>query len=98
MNRKLTQTVFGLVCASILLSSCYSYTAVVGNGPQTNQKTVKWNHYAIYGLAPVAVTDAKELVGDAKDYSLNIQHSFVNGLIAAITFGVYTPTTVTVTK
>ncbi|WP_202803344.1 Bor family protein [Pedobacter arcticus] len=95
---KLTKVFFGLVCTTTLLSSCYSYTAVVGKGPQTNEKVVKWNHYVVYGLAPVAVSDAKTLVGDAKDYSLNIQHSFVNGLIGAITFGIYTPTTVTVTK
>jgi hypothetical protein len=98
MKRKLISTTLGLVCGAMLLSSCYSYTAVVGKGAQTQEKIVKWNHYVVYGLAPVAVTDAKQLVGDAKDYTLNIQHSFVNGLVSAITFGIYTPTTVTVTK
>ncbi|WP_028296843.1 Bor family protein [Olivibacter sitiensis] len=87
-----------LITTCVLLSSCYSYTAVVGKGPQTNQKASKWNHYAVYGLAPISVVDSKELVGDAKDYSINITHTFINGLVSGLTFGLYNPTTVTVTK
>ncbi|RKD17997.1 hypothetical protein BCY91_16260 [Pelobium manganitolerans] len=99
MKRKLTNKTLGLLLGTTtLLSSCYSYTAVVGKGPQTHEKIVKWNHYVVYGLAPIAVSDAKQLAGDAKDYTLHIEHSFVNGLVAALTFGIYTPTTVSITK
>lgn len=92
------RTILPLLAAIMLLSSCYSYTEVVGRGPQNNQKVAKWNHYAVYGLAPIKMADSKEAIGDAKDYSINIQHSFVNGLLAALTLGLYTPTTVTVVK
>lgn len=87
-----------LFASAILLSSCYSYTSVVGSGAQGNNQTTKWNHYVIYGLAPVGVSDSKEMADGAENYTIHTRHSFVNGLIAAITFGIYTPTTTTITK
>lgn len=84
--------------AAVLLSSCYSYTSVVGNGGTGNTKVSKWNHYVIGGLAPVGVSDSKVMAGDAKDYTVNTKHSFVNMLVGGLTFGIYSPTTTTVTK
>jgi len=86
----------GFIC--LLLTSCYVQTTVVGNGAQGNNETKKWNHYVIGGLAPVGVADVSEMAGDATDYTVTTKHSFVNGLIASITFGIYTPTTTIVTK
>ena len=70
----------------------------VGNGAQTGATVKGKNHYFIYGLAQGGQTDAEELAGGAEDYTVTIQHSFVDGLINAITFGIYTPTTTTVQK
>lgn len=87
-----------LFSVSVLLTSCYSYTSVVGKGAQGNQKVTKWNHYLIDGLAPVSVSDSKAMADGATDYTVFTRQSFVNGLISGITFGIYTPTTTTVTK
>lgn len=84
--------------AGVMLTSCYSYTTVVGKGAQGNEKVNKWNHYAVFGLAPVDVSDAKEMVEGAEDYTVTTKHSFITGLVSGLTFGVYTPTTTTVTK
>lgn len=84
--------------ASILLTSCYSYTSVVGNGAQGNAEITKWNHYVIYGLAPVGVSDSKQMADGATDYTVFTRQSFVNGLVSALTFGLYSPSTTTVTK
>ncbi|WP_418264342.1 Bor family protein [Flavobacterium faecale] len=84
--------------ASVVLSSCYSYTSVVGKGAQGNSQVTQWNHYVIGGLAPVGVSDTKAMAAGAEDYTIFTRHSFVNGLINVITFGIYTPTTTTVTK
>jgi Bor protein len=83
---------------AILLSSCYTYTTVVGKGAQGTQATTKWNHYVVYGLAPVGVSDPKVLAGGAENYTVVTKQSFVNGLVAALTLGIYTPTTTIVTK
>lgn len=87
-----------LLVVGVSLSSCYTNTIIVGNGAQGNQEVSAWNHYVVFGLAPVGVSDAKELAGGATDYTIKIQHSFVNGLVSGLTFGIYTPTMTTVTK
>ncbi len=88
-----------LLCASaVTLSSCYSYTTIVGKGAQDQSETTKWNHYVVDGLAPLEVSDAKEMANGAQDYTVYTRQTFVNGLLAALTFGIYTPTTTTVTK
>lgn len=86
------------VATSALLTSCYSYTSVVGKGAQGNQKVTKWNHYLIEGLAPVSVSDSNKMADGAENYTVETKQTFVNGLIAAITCGLYTPTVTTVTK
>jgi hypothetical protein len=87
-----------VICLCFSMTSCYVYTATVGNGAQTGMEVKKMNHYLIYGLAPVGLSDAKEMAGGATDYDITIKHTFIDGLINAITFGIYTPTTTIVTK
>lgn len=84
--------------AVMSFSSCYVNTFNVGKGAQSNVSVSKWNHYLIYGLAPAGVSNPSELAGGATDYTVTIKHSFVNGLLASLTFGIYTPTTTVVTK
>lgn len=84
--------------AAIMLTSCYSYTSVVGNGAQGTQKVSKWNNYVIGGLVPVGVSDSKAMAAGATDYTVNTKHSFFNMLVGGLTFGIYAPTTTTVTK
>ncbi len=87
-----------LFTSSLLLTSCYSYTSVVGNGAQGNKEVTEWNHYLIIGLAPVGVSDSKEMSGGAENYEVHTRQTFINGLVAWITFGIYTPTTTTVKR
>ena len=87
-----------IFAASMLLSSCYSYTSMVGSGAQGNNETTNWNHYVILGLAPVGVSNSKQMADGAENYTVYTRQSFVNGLVSGLTFGIYTPTTTTVTK
>ncbi|WP_018476480.1 Bor family protein [Pontibacter roseus] len=83
---------------SLSFTSCYTYTHTVGSGPQSNVQVKKMNHYLIYGLAPVSVSNPSEMAGGAQNYSVTITHTFVDGLLNAITWGIYSPTTTIVTK
>ena len=98
MIKKSMRMVAIVFAASMLLTSCYSYTNVVGSGAQGNSQTTKWNHYVLFGLAPVGVSDSKQMADGAENYTVNTRQSFVNGLVAGLTFGLYAPTTTTVTK
>ncbi len=97
MNRIIKMTVVAF-SAAMMLTSCYTYTSVVGNGAKGNTEVKKWNHYLIDGLIPVGVSDSKAMAGGASDYNVTVKHSFVNGLLSVITFGIYSPTTTIVTK
>lgn len=95
------KTVLNLILVigiSFSLTSCYTYTMTVGKGAQTGVEYRKMNHYLIYGLAPISTSNPKEMAGGAEDYEVTIKHTFVDGLINAITFGIYTPTTTIVRK
>ncbi len=87
-----------LVLVSSTMTSCYVQTHVVGQGAKGNEKVKRWNHYLIGGLVPVGVSKPEEMAGGAKDYTEVTKKSFVNGLVSGITFGIYSPTTTTVTK
>jgi hypothetical protein len=97
MKKNLLKLAF-VVALAMTMTSCYTFTATVGKGPQTGTKVVAHNHYVIAGLAPISTANTKELAGDAKDYSITVTHSFIDGLLNMLTGGIYTPTTVTVTK
>ncbi|SIQ61396.1 Bor protein [Chryseobacterium sp. RU37D] len=86
------------IVASVTLTSCYSYTSAVGKGAQGTAKVSKWNHYILEGLVPVSVSDSKKMADGAENYTINTKQTFLNGLISAVTFGIYTPTTTTITK
>lgn len=90
--KKINQFIF--VCAAaFMLTSCYVQTYSVGQGAQGNTEVQKWNHYVVYGLAPVGVSDPSQMANGAKDYTVTTKHSFVNGLVNSLTFGLYSPTT-----
>lgn len=87
-----------VVGMSVTMMSCFTYTTKVGKGAQGNTEVSAWNHYVVYGLAPVGLSDPKVLADGATDYDVTVTHTFVNGLIQGITFGLYTPTTTIVKK
>lgn len=97
MKKKLIQ-LSAVLFVSLLMTSCYSYTTVVGDGSQGNQQISKWNHYLIGGLAPIDVSDPAVLAGGVQDYTVITEMSFVNGLVSALTGGIYAPTTTTIYK
>lgn len=96
--KKVLLNIAVIVALPLMLSSCYTYTAVVGKGSQTGVEVRGKNHFLISGLAGIGQSNAKQMAGGASDYDLTVTHTFVDGLIAAITFGLYTPTTTIVRK
>lgn len=84
------------VAAAFVLSGCYH--AVVDMGRPAGDVTISkpWANSFVYGLVPPPVTETAQQCksGVAK---VETQHSFLNGLVAGITFGLYTPMTITVT-
>jgi len=80
------------------MASCYTLTYTVGDGSKTGEVIKKKNHYLVYGLAPLKMSDPTKMAGDAKNYDVTIKHTFVDGLLNVLTSGIYTPTTTIVIK
>lgn len=83
---------------SFLLTSCYTYTDVVGKGAQGNNVTKEWNHYLLGGLAPIGISDSKEMAKGAENYEVTTEQSIPNIISCILTGGMYCPTTTTVRK
>ena len=97
MNK--VSVIITILIMSFTLSSCFTYTTVVGDGATNKRETnTKWNHYFLWGLAPGNVSNPAELAGDSKNYDVKTEQSFVNGLLSALTLGIYAPTTTTIIK
>ena len=95
--KKLSKLALVLVVASTM-TSCYVNTFNVGKGGHSGQSVTAWNHYLIGGLIPLGVSNPQQMAGGAADYTVTIKHSFINGLLSSITYGLYSPTTTIVTK
>jgi Bor protein len=98
MKTRLLKLVAGSLLCMVMMSSCYTYTTMVGEGAKGTTEVKEWNTYFLFGLIPANTADAKVMAAGAKDYNVKTQQTFVNGLLYCITFGIYTPTTTTVTK
>jgi Bor protein len=87
-------------CAMIalLLPTAACYHQVVDSGKPVSPTVIQkpWQMSFIYGLVPPPELNVAQQCpgGVAK---VETQHSFVNGLVASITFGIVTPMHVTIT-
>ena len=97
MNKRFSNLAIVLTL-SVLFSSCFVHSYEVGNGPQIGFEVKEKNHYLIYGLARLSNADPIEMAGDTDNYYVTVKHTFIDGLINALTLGIYNPTTTIVTK
>ena len=92
MRRKIA-----IVASAVVLSGCYHATVRTGinAGPERIHQSMApgW----VYGLVPPSTVDAEEHCGDRGVAIVETQHSFVNQLVGALTLGIFTPMTITVT-
>ena len=82
--------------ALCLLPGCYH--AVINTATPAGAQTidVPWAHSFIWGLVPPNVVDSTAQCPSGVAQVIT-EHSFVNGLAAAVTFGLYTPMHINVT-
>ena len=88
----------GALLLCFFLTSCYTSRVFHGNVTQTTPQievASERNHILFWGLLPLnsASREARNSVGDRRNYTTVTTHSFVDGLLSALTFGIYTPTT-----
>lgn len=83
----------------VFVVSCSTHTHTVGEGSMTGKEVSARQWYIAYGLAPLNKVDTNEMAGDAENYEIVTQASFVDGVINAFTSSfTVTCRTVTVVK
>ena len=87
---------FCLLLVAIAASGCYVATIETGAAPSDTKIERKWAHGFLWGLVPPSVTVARSKCKSGVA-SVQTQHSFLNGLVAVITYGIYTPIQINVT-
>lgn len=85
-----------MLLAAALCGGCYHITVITGLPVGTQTIDKEWQHSFILGLVPPAEINAASTCtqGVAK---VETERSFLNGLVGAITYNIYTPIHATVT-
>lgn len=80
-----------LAVLSIVVTGCAQQTFVMA--PQDSEPTIEESqHFFIDGLAQEKEIDAAAVCGGAdKVAKVEVQKTFINGLLNTITFGIYSP-------
>ena len=98
MKRRNTGT--GMMVAALLamlpLAGCYEHTVTVGGGaPHGPVVYDHWENFWLAGLIGHKKVDVEALCG-SRPATIEAKQTFLNGLVGALTSGIYTPTTVKV--
>ena len=84
-----------LVTGALALTGCYHAVVDTGRAPSGQVVENEWAHGFVYGLVPPSTVEVAQECpnGVAK---VETQLSFLNQVASALTFGIYTPMTVSV--
>ena len=84
------------VGALVLSAGCYRAVVETGQPASTTIIQNEWASSFIYGLVPPAVVNTASQCPNGVS-KVETQHSFLNQLAYIVTFGIYSPITITVT-
>jgi hypothetical protein len=79
-----------LAAASLVLSGCYHITVNSGATPAATVVDKQWQNSFVYGLVPPPEVNVKSDCPNGVAV-VETEHSFLNGLVAALTWQLYTP-------
>ena len=86
-----------LIVAGLLLAcaGCYRHTYTLGAGAPAGPLVYdRWQHHWLWGLINPDRQLALKAVCASGDATIDTEMSFLNGLVNALTWGIYSPTTV----
>lgn len=92
--KKIYMCVLG-IGAMMMLQSCYVQTLSVGmnEGDPVKQVAVVKNHQFIDGLVEPRYDKVENYVEDTQHFKVTTKQTFMDGFLAGLTFGIYTPST-----
>ena len=88
--------IIAIAVAGMLVAGCYHATIETGSPASTTVYKQAWASCWVYGLVPPKTVEAQAKCPGGVS-RVETQHSFLNQLVGALTFGIYTPMEITVT-
>ena len=87
------------VVSCFVLVGCYHANIETGRAAGSQRIEKEWANGFLWGLVPPDPITAQETTKTCTDgvSKVETQHSFLNGLVGAVTLGIYTPIDITVT-
>ena len=82
--------------AALLLAGCYHVTVVTSAAPPGTHVNKEWQNSFVYGLVPPQELNVKDQCPQGVT-KVETERSFLNGLVSALTWSIYTPLHVEVT-
>jgi hypothetical protein len=82
---------------ALALTGCYKVQVVASPTAVGGEAKASWQNFFVFGLVGNARIDVREFCGGGEAATVETGATFVNGLVSGLTFGLYTPRTVTVT-
>jgi len=94
-TRRWTRRLLGIACL-VPLAACYEHTVTVGGGaPAAPVVYDHWQQFWLAGLIGHTQVDVQEMCPSGRA-TIVAKQTFLNGLVSALTSGIYTPTTLRV--
>lgn len=79
-----------LVLGAMLLTGCYHVTVISGTSASPTVVDKPWQNSFVYGLVPPPELNVKDACPNGVQ-KVETETSFVNGLVGALTWSLYTP-------
>lgn len=79
-----------LAMVPVLCAGCYRVTVVTGAPPSSQTVDKPWQYSFVYGLVPPPELETKQQCPQGYAEVLT-ERSFLNGLVGALTSGIFTP-------
>jgi hypothetical protein len=88
MKRISSLVVIGLF--ALAASACYRVTVVTGAPATTTKLDYPWQKSWVFGLVPPDTIRSRATCSNGVSQVM-VEHSFLNGLVAALTWSIFTP-------
>ena len=74
-----------IAVAMLGLVACSTNVHVIGKGAQGNDVQTARQWYALFGLIPINEVDTNAMAGDAENYTITTEQTFIDGVICCFT-------------
>jgi hypothetical protein len=79
-----------LVLGAMLVTGCYRVTVISGTSPAPTVVDKPWQNSFVYGLVPPPELNVKDQCPNGVQ-KVETEMSFLNGLVGALTWSIFTP-------